>query len=345
MHLKNQLSKRLSRSLAFLDNYWFYPAPLFNLALCRIIFVGFQLGYLLIKDYRTEVLTRSEVPSLTYSPLPVLQLLNYIFPWDAPPVSFLETVFWLSAGFGALALVGLKTNFSLLIFAIGNIYLQSYLYSFGSFHHPQAIMLVALLLLALSPSGKLLSVDSFNNKVFDKKLGKNSSSDNYKQINILQASSPFARWPLLLIQWLFGLAYLSAALNKLVLDGPGLFTLDWMNGYTLQYYLIRDGLLWGSNLGIWIGQQHSLILIFSIVAILFEATFCLTLVFPKLVWLYIPTGALFHIGIYMAQRAPFFQYLALYAAFIPWTAVIKMVRYRLKKTNIAAEHTDTSARW
>jgi hypothetical protein len=336
MHLNSWLSKGLSKSLAFVDNYWFYPAPLFNLALCRIIFVGFQLGYLLIGNYRTEVLTRSEVPSLTYAPLPILQLLNYFFSWDAPPIFFLSAVFWFSIVFGILALIGFKTNLSLAIFAIGSIYLQSYLYSFGSFHHPQALMLVALLALALSPSGKLLSVDACNGQFFDKRSGERSNLNNFKQVNLLQASSPFARWPLLLVQWLFGLAYLSAALNKLVLDGPGLFTLDWMNGYTLQYYLIRDGLLWGSNLGVWIGQQHGLILIFSVIAILFEATFCLTLFFPKLIWLYIPTGALFHIGIYMAQRAPFFQYLALYAAFIPWAAVIKIFLYRLKRSAKAA---------
>ncbi len=343
MSVQKQLSKARDQSLVFLDNYWFYPAPLFNLALCRIIFVGFQLGYLLIKDYPAEVLARSAVPSLTYAPLPVLQILDAVFPWDAPPDFFLSTVFWLAIGSGVLALIGLKTNITLLIFALSNLYLQSYLYSFGSFHHPQAILLIALLLLALSPSGRLLSVDSLKGQGLHRSWGDRSTlshtrPSDARNINILEVSSPFARWPLLLIQWLFGLAYLSAALNKLMLDGPGLFTLDWMNGYTLQYYLIRDGLLWGSNLGIWIGQQHVLIVLFSIVAMLFEATFCLTLIFPKLIWLYIPTGALFHIGIYMAQRAPFFQYIALYAAFIPWSAVIKMVSYRLKRTKKALKN-------
>lgn len=333
MGVNNPLSKGFSKSLSFWNNYWFYPAPLFNLALCRIIIVGFQLGYLFIRDYKTEIIARADLPSLIYDPLPVVQLLDYFFAWNSPPDFFLSAVFWFSIVCGIFALIGLKTNVSLFIFVVGNLYLQSYLYSFGSFHHPQALMLVALVVLALSPSGKLLSVDAFKGRVFNGQSAKSSASSitsSLKHANFLRASSPFARWPLLLIQWLFGLAYLSAALNKVILDGPGLFTLDWMNGYTLQYYLIKDGLLWNSSLGIWIGQQHLLVLLFSVVALLFEATFFLTLFFPKLIWFYIPTGALFHIGIYMAQRAPFFQYIALYAAFIPWTAVIKILLSRRK---------------
>jgi hypothetical protein len=331
--MNNLLSKKITKSLAFLDSYWFYPAPLLNLALCRIIFVAFQLEQLLLRDYRTNVLTRADIPSLTYTPLPVLQFLNSLFPWNTPSSFSLSIVFWLSAVCGILALIGLKTNVNLFIFAIGSLYLQSYLYSFGGFHHPEAMMLIALVILALSPCGKLLSVDSLKGKAFSWRANGKSSSvwAMLKQPSLLTATSPFARWPLLLIQWLFSLVYLSAGLNKLVVDGPGLFTLKWMNGYTLQYYLIKDGLMWGSDLGVWIGQQHVLVLLFSVIAIVFETTFFLVLIFPKLIWLYIPAGAAFHMGIYMAQRAPFFQYIALYAAFIPWTAVIKMLIYRFKK--------------
>ncbi|MGC1308971.1 MAG: hypothetical protein WA885_17225 [Phormidesmis sp.] len=333
--LSEGFSKAFSRSVTFWNNYWFYPAPLFNLALCRIIIVGFQLCFLFIKDYGSEVLTRASVPSSIYNPLPVLQGLNVFFPWESPPDFFLTAVFWLASVFGVLALIGLKTNISLFVFAIGNLYIQSYLYSFGKFHHPEALMLIALVVLALSPSGKLLSIDACNYRNLKRQSTRNSShlsASASRSSDILRASSPFARWPLLLIQWLFALAYLSAGLNKLVLDGPGLFTLDWMNGYTLQYYLISDGLLWGSSLGVWLGHQHTLVLVFSFVAILFEATFFLTLLFPKLIWFYIPAGTMFHLGIYMAQRAPFFQYIALYAVFIPWAAVIKMLLGRLRGT-------------
>lgn len=37
-----------------------------------------------------------------------------------------------------------------------------------------------------------------------------------------------------------------------------------------------------------------------------------------------------HTGIYIAQRANFFQYLAIYAVFIPWSGLIKRAGHRLK---------------
>jgi predicted DCC family thiol-disulfide oxidoreductase YuxK len=322
-------NNRPSQGLKFLNNYWnnywFYPAPLFNLAISRIIIIGFQLCYLFAEKYLPNVLEQVSIPGRTYSPLPVFQLLNAPFPWDAPPSAFLTAVFFATAISGLLSLIGLMTNVSLWVFAIGNLYLQTYLYSFGSYHHPQALMLISLFVLALSPAGKALSVDDLSQR-----LKRNLRQRSFQAFNVLKDASAFARWPLLVIQWLFAITYFSAALNKLSVDGAGLFSAKWMNGYTLQYYLMADGLLWNSSLGLWLGQQHILAVMFSWVAILFEATLFLTLIFPSLVWIYIPMGAMFHIGIYMAQRAPFFQYLALYAVFIPWAATIKAISHRLK---------------
>ena len=50
----------------------------------------------------------------------------------------------------------------------------------------------------------------------------------------------FAAWPLRLIQILFALVYFDAGLSKLHASG-----LDWVNGYTLQYYLATDA-IWTS---------------------------------------------------------------------------------------------------
>ena len=306
------------------DNYWFYPAPLFNLAICRIIIVGFQLGYLFVRHYWNEVLTRASIPAVDFSPLPIFKLLNSLFPWDVPPTAFLMAVFIATVISGIFSLIGFKTRLSLLIFALGNLYIQTYLYSFGRIHHSQAIMLITLFLFTLAPVGSALSVDDLSWR-----LKRNVRQNSFQSFSVLQSSSAFARWPLLLVQWLFGLIYLSAAISKLSVDGDGLFSAAWMNGYTLQYYLISDGSQWGSDLGVWLGQFHVPAIVSSWFAVLFEATFFLTLIFPRLIWVYIPLGAALHTGIWMAQRAPFFQYIAIYAVFIPWTAVIKMLSSRL----------------
>ena len=315
----------LSKGLQVWNNYWFYPAPLFNLAMCRVIIVTFQLGYLFARNYWGKMLTRASLPAVNYQPLPAFKILNYLLPWEAPPTFFLIVVFIATVASGILSIIGWRTKINLLLFAFGNVYIQTYIYSFGRVHHSQALMLMTLAILAVSPADKALSVDDLI-----KRLKKNLTQRSFQTFSLLRSRSVFARWPLLLIQWLFAFIYFSAAVHKLTLNFGGRVSLDWLNGYTLQYYLIRDGRWWDSSLGVWLGHQHFLAVISSWFAVIFEATFGLTLFFPRLIWVYIPAGAMLHTVIYMAQRAPFFQYIAIYAVFIPWAAVIKRVSNGLK---------------
>ncbi|MEL6816633.1 MAG: HTTM domain-containing protein, partial [Cyanobacteria bacterium J06598_3] len=248
------------------------------------------------------------------------------------PNFFLVGVFWLAIVSGVTSLLGVKTRLSLFLFALGNVYMQAYLYSFGSFHHGEAIMLIVLFLFALAPAGGVLSWDSWRHRRGGTRVTERGTAQRGiagRVVESLRPVSVYARWPLLVTQWLFSIVYLSAAVNKVNADGPGLLSAEWMNGYTLQHYLLRDGLQWGSELGVWLGQFHVPAIISSWFAVLFEATFWLVLPFPKLIWLFIPLGYALHIGIWMAQRAPFFHYLALYVVFIPWTAVVKVVATRL----------------
>ena len=146
----------------------------------------------------------------------------------------------------------------------------------------------------------------------------NIKRGRFETFDIKEETSIFAKWPLLLIQWIFAIVYLDSGMSKLLKGG-----VNWMNGYTLQYYLWQDGLKWERPFGIWFAQQHALAVLSSWVAILFEVTFPIVLIFPKLVWLYIPLGASFHGGIYLAQKAPFLKYIPSYSVFIPWSAIAK----------------------
>ena len=70
-------------------------------------------------------------------------------------------VFWVTFLFGVTSFFGLFTNISLVAFAFLNVVLQAFIYSFGDVHHPEAVMMLALIALALSPSGRVLSVDAW----------------------------------------------------------------------------------------------------------------------------------------------------------------------------------------
>ena len=284
-------------------NYWFPPTPLVYLALVRIIAVGTQLGVMLLpRGYKLRYFGGlAALPDSMYKPLPALQLFLFPFGLDArPSFELLTIIYWVTAVAGASALLGLKSRLSLLVFAAGSTFLQAFKYSFGDLHHREALMIVTLWLLVLAPAGRVLSLDSYfatRNSPFGRRL---------------QKKSIFAAWPLLLIQNLLGLVYLDAALRKLYAGG-----LDWVNGYTLQYYLYSDASERGSEFGLWLARQHTMACILSWITILWEGTFFLLLIFPRLVWLYLPLGIGLHVGMAMAGVASFPQFMALYAAFIP----------------------------
>ena len=312
------------------NNYWFQSTPLVNLAACRIVIVAFQVFWLLYIDYFTLFREYSALPSSLFDPLPALKIITLPFGWNyRPSFEVLIMGYWITIVAGILAIVGLWTIFGLLVFAIGNVFLQAYFYSFGDYHHPEAVLMIVLCIFVLTPAGKALSFDELRSQI-----KQNVNNKRFQSFNSLDKTSIFAKWPLLLTQWMLALIYLDAAMSKLSRSG-----LDWMNGYTLQYYLLHDGLLWDAKLGVWLAHQHNLVVIISWMSMIFEATFFFVLIFPKLAWIYVPMGIGFHTGIYMTMRAPFFQLMILYSVFVPWLGMIRFCSRRIgmKTSNKKAE--------
>ena len=303
--------------------YWFPSASLFDLAVSRIIIVACQLLILIVHQYHSidHLYYHTTLPDHHYNPLPILQIMTWpLGEAYRPSFETLKIVYYVTMGAGIGSLLGFKTNYSLFIFAFTNIFMQAFIYSFNDWHHPEALMMLALLALALSPSGRVLSIDSLLSQ-----LRWNYRNRKFKIFkSIMAKTSIFAKWPLTLLRWLFALIYLSAAFTKLGRGG-----LDWVNGYTLQYYLLEDG-LWHSNIAVWLAHHPAVVWIMSLLTLIFEGTFFLVLVFPKLAWLYIPMGVAFHLGIYVTMKAPFFQFIAIYTIFIPWGSFLKTLSKRLK---------------
>jgi hypothetical protein len=224
-----------------------------------------------------------------------------------------------------MALIGLRTNLSLGLFTLGNVFITAYWYSFFPIHHPEALTVMAFLFLAVSPSGRALSVDSWLRRQQMREKG--MAVEGFSLASLTRERSVFAMWPLVLIWWLTSVMYLDAALTKFARSG-----LDWVNGYTLQFLQIEAGLEANNGLAIFLGKQYMLSLILSWVTILFEATFFLVAIFPVLALFYIPLGAALHMGMCATSIACFWQYMALYTAFIPafllWIPVFRRVLRR-----------------
>lgn len=301
-------------------NYWFRPAPVLNLAVARIAAAGFVVFNLLVTWRPIDDYTSALQPAHLYHPLALLRLVfRPISPEWMPPAGALEILYWVTVVFGVLALIGLATNVSLGVLAFGNAVMVAFEYSFNEIHHPEAIMAFALVFLALAPSGRALSVDRMLSR-----LRQTIRNRRFVPSKPLDETSPAARWPILALLWIFSLVYASAAYYKFRVAG-----LDWMNGYTLRYFLLQDGIRWDIPLSVSLAQNHVFAVVMSVGSLAFEATFFLTLIFPSVVVFYAIAGLLVHVGIWELMRAGFWEYMVLYFAVIPWTAALGAARARL----------------
>jgi predicted DCC family thiol-disulfide oxidoreductase YuxK len=296
----------MKRILRALDHHWFAPASLNELAFVRVVVVGAQL-FLFLPDLHYTLFLAAADPA-TFLALPALKVLMLPFgEWGVrPEPMFLRGVHVAAVISGAAAVIGLYSRPALLTFAAANTLLVAHGFSYGSVHHPQALMLLVLWTLAFSPAGHAFSLD-------DLRLRLRASARwlRFRPRTTAEYQSPHARWPLRTAQWLFVLVYFSAGLWKLQRGG-----LDWFNGYTLASYWLNDGLLHDAPLGIWLSQHVWLGTILAVGAVFFELTFAAVIFFPAAAWAYVLTGTAMHTSIFVLQRAPFFQFVALYAVFV-----------------------------
>jgi len=302
--------RRLAAALAAsVERRFFAPAPLRDLAIVRLLVVA-TLLFVMVVPYalftfpvwgRLHLL--AALPDAQWHPVPIVRLL--LLPWGdgfRPPLVAMEWVQRIAIAAGVVALAGWRTRAALLLFALGNLLISGYGYSYGEHHHIEALTVMALLALAAAPSGEALSLDAW----LARRRGRPFA-----------ATSELARWPLELMRWLFALCYLSAAVCKLGASGPA-----WANGFTLQAYLLQEGVFWGTSAGPWLAGHHALCVALSWATLAVEGLFPLVLWRPRLAALLVPAAAATHLGIWITMRAPFWLYLPLYAVFVPWSRLL-----------------------
>ena len=287
------------------DRYWFEPARVRDLAYLRIAIVFVLLADALWPGTLDHQLRLAQLPSEWFVSIPVLKLLMLPFGWGARPSAEVIVVAWIVCGVaGFAALVGAYTRWSLAIFATATTLLLAHFYSYGTMRHPQAAATIVLWMLILTPSGRALSVDAMRARVSESRVrGRFTPMD-------AEEMSRDARWPIRVVQWLLVLVYLSAALAKITLGKAA-----WLNGYTMSYYLLVDGIGHAIPLSVALAHVHWVGIAAAALALTFELTFIVCVLFPRATPAYLATGGALHTGIWLLMRAPFFQFVALYAAF------------------------------
>jgi hypothetical protein len=283
------------------DRFWFTETAYLWLAIARIVMVGFVLFYMFLRNdrgYLRHLQASVDLPALSFDPLPLYEIAS--FGGRRLGESTLTLLFWTALIAAAFAFVGLFTRVSLFVCAASYAVMQTYLYSFDEYHHPETVLVISLGLLAFSPAGRALSLDAL------RRVGRSGFwAAAYER-------SPFAGWPLKAMWVFYALAYFSAGLTKLRTS------LDWLNGWTLQFHVGRDGVIHGEAVADWIASHHWAALVLSYGAVAFELGFCTTLLWPKLLRVFVPAGIALHISILLVQHAPFLGFVAGYAALLPF---------------------------
>lgn len=186
-----------------------------------------------------------------------------------------------------------KTSFLLVLFY------QGLLRSFGHFNHDEMLAVYCLAVLAFTPCGDEFSVDQ--------RLRKNRKD---------RPAFAYA-YPILLMQLLMAWVYFSSALVKLRV--AGLSYLSQNNLPALAIYHSLDNLHDTSfRIAFWLPQIKEYLPVFVGLVLVWEFFFPLAVFFPRLRWVILGGGVVFHLSTLFIMNIFFPHQLALYLLFINW---------------------------
>lgn len=294
------------------EAYWFPTTSAVRLGVLRIVFVALQLAWLM--DPLSLQLSFLEADGFSHPQAPIRALVAIFGEEAIRTPAVIAGLWWGTVIAGLFALVGLFAQPMMLLFGVGCLLQIAHRYSYGEVHHVEALFLVTLVLMGLSPCGKALSLDAVLRR----------RRDSLASPWGLDAPTTHGMWAIRLAQWLLCIAYFEAFLSKITVGG-----LHWMNGYTLQNYLLQDGIWRDRPLGLWLCQSRLLCIGLAVWTLWLEGTFFVVMFDrPRRVMRWVRTmyfffGLCLHIGIYLTQAAPFFEFMILYLLWAPWEKLIR----------------------
>ena len=286
----------LQRRYLLLSRFFSESADPLNPAIVRIV----VFSALLLQENYARTLRFTHLPKVLQLPplgwAPILKLL----PVNADVVAIF---YWVFAAACIAAILGLFTRFSCLLAALLAIYVLGIPQLYGKVNHYHHLVWFALIL-GFSRCGDSLSLDS----IFA----------TMKRADEGEIEAPAAS-----IAYGLPLRFMMAAL-ALVYFFPGTWKLarggwDWIFSDNLRIQMFQKWAEFG-NWTPWLRIDHfpRLTMVFALLAVSFEVSFGLLILWPRLRPLAALAGLAFHNGIGIMMRIPFLSLQFMYVIFVDW---------------------------
>ncbi len=286
----------LQRRYLLLSRFFSESADPLNLAIVRIV----VFSALLLQENYARILRFTQMPKVLQLPpvgwAPILKVL----PVNTDVVAVL---YWVFAALCIAAIFGIFARFSCLLAALLAIYVLGVPQLYGKVNHYHHLVWFALIL-AFSRCGDALSIDSIFAAV--KRADKG-------EIEAPAASRAYGL-PLRFMMATLALVYFFPGTWKLARGGW-----DWIFSDNLRIQMFQKWAEFG-NWTPWLRIDHfpRLTMLFALLAVSFEVSFGLLILWPRLRPLAALAGLAFHNGIGIMMRIPFLSLQFMYVIFVDW---------------------------
>ena len=276
------------------NRFWFDPAPAVNLSVCRMTFFLGLLMFYLPEDFAAW----GVVGPAFWMPMPVFATLRLV-PFSEGTIDVLTTIWRLSL---ILSAVGLFTRASMITAAVLGFYLLALPHNFGHVYHFDALLVLAMIIMACSRAGDAWSVDA---AIRPRAHG----------------PSPEYTWPIRMIWVLMALVFFAAGVAKLRYGGAA-----WVTSPNMSLVLMRSAYHTSdadpvTSLGLWVAGHLWLSRALAAFALVTELGFIGALISRRTRRVLVPAAALMLVGIRIMMGPTFGGFLIANVFWVDWSGV------------------------
>jgi hypothetical protein len=275
--------------------FWFEPTPPARLAFSRALFYA----SLLICYSQEDFSLWGGVSNALWMPLPLFSALH-LDPLQPFALGVLQAVWRIAL---ALCSVGLFTRVSMIVAAALGFYLLGLPHNFGHTFHVDALLVIAMTILACSRAGDAYSIDAL--------LARGARRHT-------PAASGEYTWPIRMIWLAMSLVFLAAGIAKLRWGGVAWITSDNLRIVLMRaVYHVSDADPW-TDAGLWIAARPWLTHVLAGSAVLIELAFIASLFHPVARAVCVPAAFFLLVGIRALMGPRFAPFMVAYVFWVPW---------------------------